>query len=64
MTATVALRRLDAGQPSRNTQAMATDSPIQRGALEYSRSVFTYLMDWYNVADAKGRRRRGILRLR
>jgi len=55
MTATVALRRLDAGQPRRNTQAMATDSPIQRGALEYSRSVFNYLMDWYKVADAKGR---------
>ena len=34
---------------------MAADSPIQPGALEYSRSVFNYLMDWYNVADAKGR---------
>jgi hypothetical protein len=34
---------------------MATDAPIQPGALEYSRSVFEHLMDWYKVADAKGR---------
>jgi len=47
--------KLDAGQPGRNTQGMATDSPIQPGALEYSRSVFEHLMDWYKVADAKGR---------
>ena len=33
---------------------MTSDSAMPQGPLIYSRSVYTSLMDWYKVADAKG----------
>jgi len=33
---------------------VATESPVPPGALTYSRTVYSSLMDWYRVADAKG----------
>lgn len=33
---------------------MATDPSVSPGALAYSRSVYSSMMDWYKVADAKG----------
>ena len=33
---------------------MAAESPFQPGALAYSRSVYSSMIDWYKVADTKG----------